>query len=131
MTCATRFVTLALAAGCSAWLLAAGTDRPVSPSTQAAARQAKGAPSSQALASSRYLEYARASADYAWDHREESLARWRAQFDPESPFGYRPPGGLLETALVYSYLFEKERTPRYAERAREILLTYGDYRSAF
>jgi hypothetical protein len=47
-----------------------------------------------------------------------------------SPFT-PPPGGLLETALVYAYLFENEGTPRYAERAKEILLAYGDYRSAF
>ena len=116
MTSASRFFALALAAGCSALVFASGTGQPAGVTPQASAR---------------YLEYARASADWAWDRREESLARWRAQFDPESPFGYRPPGGLLETALVYSYLYEKEGTPRYAERARDILLTYGDYRKAF
>jgi hypothetical protein len=129
MTPATRFLTLALAAFGSALPVASGTGSTPGAPPQAAARQPRAA--APAAASARYLEYARASADWAWDRREEGLARWRAQFDPESPFGYRPPGGLLETALVYSYLFEKEGTPRYAERAREILLTYGDYRSAF
>jgi len=124
-----RFVTLALAAGCSAMVLASGAGGPDGAAPQAATRLARAA--APAPSPARYLEYARAAADYAWDRREESLARWRAQFDPESPFGYRPPGGMLETALVYSYLFEKEGTPRYAERARDILLTYGGYRSAF
>ena len=79
----------------------------------------------------RYVAYARASADWAWDHREEALARWRAAFDPDSPFGYRPPGGQLEIALVCASIFETDRNPVYADRARAILVTYGDYRSAF
>jgi hypothetical protein len=128
MTSLSRSLAIVLAAGFSALVLASGPDGPAPVSRQAAARQARAA---APVAAARYLEYARASADWAWDHREESLARWRAQFDPESPFGYRPPGGLLETALVYAYLFEKEGTPRYADRAKEILLTYGSYRSAF
>ena len=78
-----------------------------------------------------YLGYARASADWAWDHREESLERWRASFDPDSPFGYRPPGGLLEIALIYATLYDIEGNATYADRARTILTTYGDYRSAF
>ena len=79
----------------------------------------------------RYLNYARAAADFAWDHQDEIVARWRAGFDPESPFGYRAPGDLIEMALIYSFLFEKEGTPRYAERARKVLLEYGDFRSQF
>ena len=78
-----------------------------------------------------YLAYARAAADYTWDHREESLARWRETFDPASPFGYRAPGGLLDFAAVYAALYEMERNPVHAERAKHVLLTYGDYRSQF
>jgi hypothetical protein len=78
-----------------------------------------------------YLAYARASADYTWDHRDEIVARWRETFDPASPFGYRAPGGLLDLAAIYATLFELERTPRYAERTKQVLLTYGDYRSQF
>jgi len=78
-----------------------------------------------------YLAYARASADYTWDHREEILARWRETFDPASPFGYRAPGGLLDIATIYSVLYELERNPVHAERTKQILLTYGDYRARF
>jgi hypothetical protein len=78
-----------------------------------------------------YLRYARASADWTWDHREEILARWRETFDPNSPFGYRAPGGLLDLASIYAYLFEWEHTPVYAERAKQVLLTYGDFRSQY
>jgi hypothetical protein len=98
--------------------------------SQAAAAQA-GAKAEPAVPRDRYLQYARAAADYTWDHQEDSLKQWRATFDPESPFGYRAPGGLIDMALIYSYLYEKEKNEVYAERAKKVLLTYGDYRSQF
>jgi hypothetical protein len=79
----------------------------------------------------RYLQYAHSAADYAWDHHDEIVARWRAGFDPESPFGYRAPGDLIETALIYSYLYERDHTQIYADRARKVLLEYGDFRSQY
>lgn len=79
----------------------------------------------------KYLEYARASADWTWEHQCELIERWKERFDPENVFGYRPPGGLLEMAVIYSYLFEKESKLEYADRAKKIILTYGDYRSQY
>jgi len=78
-----------------------------------------------------YLEYARASADWTWQHYDEVIEKWKQHFDPESVFGYRPPGGLLETAVIYTYLYEKEKNAEYAKRARKILLRYGDFRSIY
>ena len=88
-------------------------------------------PSLQAAPRDRYLAYARASADWTHDHTDELLAQWKKTFDPLNVFGYRPPGGLLEMAVIYSYLYEKEKKPEYAARAKDVLLTYGDYRSAY
>jgi hypothetical protein len=88
-------------------------------------------PAAPAIPLDRYLQYARAAADYTWDHREDSLKRWRETFDPESPFGYRAPGGLIDMALIYAYLYEKEGNAVHAERAKSVLVTYGDYRSQF
>jgi hypothetical protein len=129
MRSTTRFFVMLLAV-CGAAILAASGPGQAARQLPRPSRQAS-RPAPAIAPNARYIEYARAAADWAWDHREENLARWRAQFDPESPFGYRAPGNLLETALIYSYLFEKEGQPRYADRAREILVTYGDYRSAF
>jgi hypothetical protein len=89
------------------------------------------APSLQGAPRDRYLAYARASAAWTYDHADELLAQWKKTFDPLNVFGYRPPGGLLEMAVIYSYLYEKERKPEYAARAKDVLLTYGDYRSAY
>ena len=80
---------------------------------------------------SAYLEYARGSADWTWENYDDLITRWREQFDSESIFGYRPPGRLLEMAVIYSYLFETEREPLYAERAKRVILQFGDYRSQY
>ncbi len=93
---------------------------------------AQSLPASPAPAArTRYLEYARASADWTFAHKEDLLAQWRKTFDPLNVFGYRPPGNLLEMAAVYAYFFEKEKKPVYAERAKAVLLTYGDFRAAY
>ena len=58
-----------------------------------------------------YLAYAKASADWAWSHYDEIVAKWREGFDPNNVFGYRAPGGLLEMAAIYAHFFERKRTP--------------------
>ncbi|MCJ7487280.1 MAG: hypothetical protein MUQ25_14105, partial [Candidatus Aminicenantes bacterium] len=88
-------------------------------------------PTLQCAPRDRYLAYARASADWTHEHMPELLAQWKKTFDPLNVFGYRAPGGLLEMAVIYSYLYEKEKKPEYAARAKDVLLTYGDYRSAY
>ena len=77
------------------------------------------------------MAYARAAADQTWDGRDELISRWKKTFDPLYVFGYNAPGGLLETACIYAYLYEKESKAVYLDRVREILLTYGDYRSVY
>jgi len=80
---------------------------------------------------SEYLEYARATADYTWEQRDNIIERWRGTIDPQNIFGYRSPGGLLEMAAIYAELYKLEGKRHYAERAKEVLLTYGDYRKEF
>lgn len=80
---------------------------------------------------SQYLDYARASADWVWNHYEEILEKWRQSFEPTNVFGYRPPSGLLEMAAIFAHLYEKEKKRDYAERAKRVLLTYADFRSLY
>jgi hypothetical protein len=77
------------------------------------------------------LEYARRAADGTWKNYNRVIARWKESFDPESLFGYRPPGGLLETAVIYAYLSSEEKNSEYASRSKKILLSYGDFRSLY
>ncbi len=108
------FMTIAL-------LLAAFTSGLALPSPGAAQGQSR----------TRYLDYARTSAEWTFRHTEDLLAQWRKTFDPLNVFGYRPPGGLLEMAVIEAFLFEKERNPEHAARAKSVLLTYGDFRSEY
>ena len=78
-----------------------------------------------------YLDYAKEAADHAWQNYEIVIQRWKEGFDPDSVFGYRPPGGLLEMAVIYAYLYEQDKYPEHAARSKKILLTYADYRSAY
>jgi hypothetical protein len=85
----------------------------------------------EAVPLSEYLRYARRAADYTWDHYDSLIQRWKERFDPESVFGYRPPGGLLEMAVIYATLNRQESRSEYAGRAKKVLLTYGAYRSDY
>ena len=78
-----------------------------------------------------YLVYARDAAQWAWDHYDERLQQWRDTFDPKNVFGYRPPGGLLEMAVIFAHLYELEQRAEYAERVKKVLLTYRDFRSMY
>ena len=84
-----------------------------------------------AVPRSQYLDYARKAADYTWQNFDRLIQRWKEGFDPENVFGYRPPGGLLEMAVIYAYLNKQEKNPEYAARSKKIILSYADYRSAY
>jgi len=93
------------------------------------------APSVDAAESDRslthYVEFARAAADWTWDHYDELEAAWKKTIDPKNVFGYRPPPRFLEMATIYAFLYEKERNEVYADRAKKVLTTYADYRDFF
>jgi hypothetical protein len=85
----------------------------------------------EAVPRSLYLDYTRKAADYTWENYDYLIQRWKEGFDPENVFGYRPPGGLLEMAVIYAHLYKQEKKPEYAARSKKILFTYSDYRSAY
>lgn len=78
-----------------------------------------------------FVDYARTSADWVWDKQDSLISAWRSSIDPQDIFGYRSPGHLLEMAAIYATLYEMEGKKRYAERTRQVLLTYGDFRKEF
>jgi len=79
----------------------------------------------------RYLEFARASADWTWDNFDSLENVWRKNLDPDNIFGYRPPSRFLEMAAIYATLYEIEENEEYAKRAKKILLNYGDYKEEY
>ncbi len=79
----------------------------------------------------KYLEYACASAEWTWNHYDSLVGIWKKTLDPEYVFGYNPPGRLLEMATIYAYLCEVKSNEEYANRAKMVLLNYGDFRNAY
>ncbi len=90
-----------------------------------------------AIPKAKYIELARATADWAWDHKDSLVNRWRKSLDPKYIFGYRPPQMLLDMAAVYAMLFDindnfdKKSNIEFATRAKSVLLTFGDYRKQY
>ncbi len=78
-----------------------------------------------------YLAYAKSAAQWIWDHYEERIRQWKADLDPENVFGYRPPGGLLEMAVIFAHLYEWEGRTEYAARVKKVLLTYREFRAEY
>ncbi len=85
----------------------------------------------EAVPLGKYLDYARASADWTFAHQTELLEAWKKSFDPKNVFGYRPPGGLLEMAVIDAYFAERDAKPELAARAKKVLLDYGGFRSQY
>jgi hypothetical protein len=75
----------------------------------------------------KYLEFARAAADWTWDKYDSLETAWIKSVDPANIFGYRPPSRFLEAATIYASLFEIEGNRKYSERAKSILLKYDSY----
>ncbi len=78
-----------------------------------------------------YLEYARKSADWAWQHYDDIVTTWKSQVQQRAAAEYNPPDYLLEMACIYAQLYAQEGRSEYAERARKVLLAYGDFRSYY
>lgn len=75
----------------------------------------------------KYLEFARAAADWTWEKYDSLEQEWIKGIDPMSIFGYRPPSRYLDAASIYATIYELEGNRKYAERARTILLKYDGY----
>jgi hypothetical protein len=75
----------------------------------------------------KYLEFARAAADWTWEKYDSLEQSWLKSIDPMNVFGYRSPSRYLEAATIYATLYELEGNKKYAERAKTILLKYAGY----
>ncbi len=80
----------------------------------------------------KYLKFAEQSANWTYQNMDSLIDLWKSNFDSNSIFGYRPPSRLLETATIYAHLYDiGKKNKAYAERAKEILLAYNDYKKIY
>ncbi|NOZ61220.1 MAG: hypothetical protein GXO74_06025 [Calditrichaeota bacterium] len=79
----------------------------------------------------KYLEFARKSADWVWANYDSLVQAWKEKMDPNSLWGYRPPAQLLDMATIDAEFFKLTGEAKYAERAKKVLLSYGDFRKFY
>jgi hypothetical protein len=75
-----------------------------------------------------YLRYIKIAADKGWADNAQALENWRKTTKPSDLWGYDAPAGPIYLADLLGYLYLETKDKSYAEKARDILSTYGDLR---
>ena len=86
---------------------------------------------SSAVSRAEYLAYCNAAAEESWKSLDEQHERWRKNIDVEYVFGYNPPANDVYLAALYANLYELEGNREFLERARGLLVNYGEYKKAY
>jgi hypothetical protein len=78
-----------------------------------------------------YLRYIREAAETGWKEYPTVVEQWKKNINPSILWGYDAPAQPIYLADVLAFLYEETKELRYAERARDILATFGDLRDAY
>jgi hypothetical protein len=84
-----------------------------------------------AVSREEYLAYCKAAAEESWQTLDAQHEQWRRSIDVEYVFGYNPPANDVYLAALYANLYELEGNQEYLERARGLLVKYGEYKKAY
>ena len=87
--------------------------------------------SSASVTREEYLAYCTAAAEEAWQSLDAQHEQWRKSIDVEYVFGYNPPANDVYLAALLANLYELQGTQEYLERARGLLVNYGEYKKAY
>ncbi len=77
-----------------------------------------------------YLEEIRKAADRGWNDDPSVIAQWKKTAEPSVLWGYNPPAHPVYLAAVLGFLYEETHERVYAERAAQLLGSYGDLRNS-
>jgi hypothetical protein len=75
-----------------------------------------------------YLEEIRKAAEKGWKDNPEIITQWKKTSKPSVLWGYDAPANPVYLASTLAFLYEETHQKVYAERAAELLATYGDMR---
>ncbi|MEP7341284.1 MAG: hypothetical protein ABI977_26375 [Acidobacteriota bacterium] len=87
-------------------------------------------PQAQTL-KSEYLNWIKIAADAGWADYQPSIERWKKAPNHHELWGYDSPGGPIYLADLLGYLYQETKDRSYAEKARDILATYGDLSATY
>ncbi|MGA9364213.1 MAG: hypothetical protein WBW16_07580 [Bacteroidota bacterium] len=78
-----------------------------------------------------YLRYIKQAAELGWKEYPEVIDKWKKNINPSVLWGYDAPAQPIYLADVLGFLYEETKDKSYAEKARDILTSYGDLRNAY
>jgi hypothetical protein len=78
-----------------------------------------------------YLRYVKQAAVTGWQEYPQVIATWKQQTKPSELWGYDAPGHPIYLADILAFLYLETREIAYAEKARDILVAFGDLREVY
>lgn len=78
-----------------------------------------------------YLGEIKKAAEKGWKEHPQLIEEWKKNYKPSILWGYNSPGEPIYLASTLAFLYEETKDKRYAQRAAELLASYGDLRSAY
>jgi hypothetical protein len=77
------------------------------------------------------LRYIKIAADQGWRDYPRGIEDWKKKPNHSELWGYDAPGGPIYLADLLGYLYQETKDKSYAEKARDILASYGDLRETY
>ncbi len=78
-----------------------------------------------------YLRYLERVAEIGWQEYPQVIERWKKSPNHHELWGYDAPGHPIYLADILGYLYQETKERHYAEKAREILASFGDLRETY
>ncbi len=78
-----------------------------------------------------YLDEIKKAAVRGWEEYPAQMEQWKKEYNPSILWGYNAPGGPAYLAGALAFLYEETKDTSYAQKAAEILASYGDLRTAY
>jgi hypothetical protein len=78
-----------------------------------------------------YLRLIRRAADEGWKEYPQVIERWKRAPNHHELWGYDAPGHPIYLADLLGFLYQETKDRAYAEKAREILASFGDLRATY
>src|SRR5262245_4757462 len=78
-----------------------------------------------------YLRLIERAAEQGWQDYPQSIENWKKTVKHSELWGYDAPGAPIYLADLLGYLYQETKNKAYAEKARDILVPFGDLRETY
>ncbi len=78
-----------------------------------------------------YLKRAKIGAQNEWKNRDAINETYTKNIDTNYVFGYNPPAGDIYLAALHAHFYDADKNKDDFEKAKKLLVGYGDYKKAY